>query len=119
MQLLVLDCPQQLGLELDLQITYFVEQERAAIRHRQEPFAPPIGARKSAALMAPQLAFHQVVGQSTAGDCDVRTVAARRQFVNRARHHFLAGSAFPDDRNWGGIRRRRFFDQPHDATHRG
>ena len=97
LKLLVLDCPQQLGLELDLQIGDFVEQQGAAIGHRKESFATPVGSRKRSALVTPQLALHQVVRQSGAADCDVRSVAARRQFVNRTRHQFLAGATFPDD----------------------
>ena len=72
-----LDHAQQLGLQLDLHLGDFVEQQRAAIGDLEASFAAAIGAGKRAALVAEQLALHQILGNRGAVD--------RRRMRRRAR----------------------------------
>ena len=62
-------------------------------------------------------ALEQILAQRIAVDRDEGLVLAQAVVVNRARNHFLAGSAFPGDQD-GAVGRCTLGDQPIDALHR-
>ena len=67
--------------------------------------------------MAEQLALQQLRRNRPAVDRHEGLVPARRMFVDRTRHHFLAGARFAQHQH-GGIERCDLADQAVDADHR-
>src|SRR5262245_6190467 len=87
------------GLERQRRVAELVEEQRAAVRHLEQarPFA--VGAGERAALVAEQLALHQLLGQRAAVDRDERALAALRPAVDLARDDLLAGARLADQQH--------------------
>jgi hypothetical protein len=62
-------------------------------------------ARERAFFVAKELALDQVFGDGRAVDGNEIGAGTRREFMQRARHDFLAGSALAGD-EYGGVGRR-------------
>ena len=101
LDLLLLDGPQQLGLEIERQVADLVEEERAAAR--QLELADPLlhGAGEGALLVAEQMALDQVPRDRRHVDGDEGAVGVLRVAVDAARQQLLAGAALPEDQHRG------------------
>jgi hypothetical protein len=74
----VLQDAQQLGLQLQRQLTHLVQEERAAIGLLEGALAPGLRSGEGAFLMAEQLALDQRRGQRGAVDRDKGLTGAGR-----------------------------------------
>ena len=109
--------PQQLDLHLQRHVADFVEEQRAAFGKLEA--AQPRGQRagEGALFVSEQFAFQQVGGNGAAIHRHERMSRAARQFVNVARHHFLAGAGLAENQHVG-IERRDLLDEPMHRAHR-
>src|SRR5439155_12540736 len=64
--LLVLQHAQELGLQAERQVADLVEEQRAAVRHLEQPGLGGMGVRKGAALVTEQLGLDEVLGECRA-----------------------------------------------------
>src|SRR6266478_6871410 len=100
LELLILQNAQQLGLQLQRNVSNLVEQQSALIRQFQpaEPLAYRSG--ESSFLVAEQFAFQQSRGNGGAVQLDEVAVPAPAHAVNQTRYAFFAGPGFAcaDDR---------------------
>src|SRR5690606_15170425 len=64
----LLQHPEQLGLQLGLQLTDFVEEKRALCREFDAPAARGSGPGERTLLVTEQLTFEQIVGERRAVD---------------------------------------------------
>ncbi len=108
---------QQLDLHRQAHVADFIQQQRAALGHLEAALARAERASEGTLLVAEQFAFQQVRRNRAAVDGHERAIAARRMFVDGARHHFLAGAGFAQHQH-GGIERGDLVDQPAQAHHR-
>src|SRR6185295_8822782 len=97
LNLLCLDCSQQLRLGVGAKVADFVEKQRPAMRQLEA--ADPLRRRsgESAALVAEHLALHQVAWNRRAIDADEWLVATLAPVVNRAGDQLLARPRFAGD----------------------
>jgi len=113
---LFLQYPQQLGLQVDVQLAYLVEKKGAAVGFFKLADAAGDGAGKSAFLMTEYLALNQRFWNRRAVNSHKGLVFARTQLVYGPRHHFFACAAFPGDQN-GGRARRNHLNQMKNLLH--
>src|SRR6266513_1317149 len=95
--LLVLQYTQQLGLQAERQVADLVEEQRAAVRHLEQPGLGGMGVRKGAALVTEQLGLDEVLGECRTVHGDERGAATRAAFVDRPCEEFLPGPCLADD----------------------
>ena len=91
-----LQYPQQLDLHLQRHVADFVQEQRAAFGKLEAAHAGGQRAGEGAFLMAEQFAFQEVGGNRAAIHRHERVPGPARQFVNVARHHFLAGAGLAE-----------------------
>ena len=111
-----LDRAQQFGLQPNVHLGDFVEQQRAAIGFLEFADAARERAGKGAFLVAEQFGFEQVFRYRRAIDGDERLLRAGAAAVHEARQHFLAGAAFAGDEH-GGVRARDLLGELDDLRH--
>ena len=97
--------PQEFDLQFQWQVADFIEEYRAVVR--QFKTSHPVGHRagERAFFVAKELALDEVLGDGRAIDGNEIGASTRREFVQRARHDFFAGSALAGD-EYGGVGRR-------------
>ena len=78
LELLFLQHPQELELQVGSHITHFIEKQRALVRQLEPAKLALDGASERALFVPEQLGFQQRIGQSTAVDLDERTCRAAR-----------------------------------------
>jgi hypothetical protein len=107
---------QQLGLQRHRQVADLVEEQGAFAGVFDLADGLLGGAGERALLVAEQFGFQQGVGDGGAVDGDEALVGARRQFVDAARQHFLAGAGLAQQQH-GGVGRGDFFHGAADLQH--
>lgn len=95
---------QQFGLELDIHIADFVQQDHPTVGGLEFSGLAPGGASESSPLVAEQLALQQFQGQRRAVDLQEGLGGALRVGVNLPRQDLFADAAFAaqDHRHVGG-----------------
>ncbi len=99
LDLALLQDAQELDLHRRAELADLVEEQRAAVGGGEQPGAIAHRAGERAAHVAEQLALEQRVGDRADVDADERPLVARRQVVQRARHHLLAGARLAGDQH--------------------
>ncbi len=99
--LLVLDEAQQLGLQRQREVADLVEEQRAAIGLIDPAQGAFGGSGERAAVVAEQLAFHQVRRQRGAVDGDEGLLRAPAPGVDGTRQLALAGAGLAEDEDIG------------------
>src|SRR5690606_34904471 len=94
LELLLLENPEQLGLEVEAHLRDLVQQERAPVRPLERPLHLFDRARECPLLVAEEDALDELVRDRCAVDGDERTVATVARIVERARQELLSGSGF-------------------------
>ncbi len=97
---LVLQEPQQLGLQLDRHVADLVQEQRAARRRLDQADLARLRGRVGALLVAEQLAFDQLARDGRAVHRDQRP-GAPRQVVDGARVNFLSHAGLADQQDLG------------------
>ena len=110
--LLLLNRPQQLRLQVDRQLADLVQKYRAPLGDRQQSVLGIGRAREGAAHVPEQFAFDQRGYQRSAVDGNERLVAEDAGEVNRLRHQLLARAAFAQNQH----RMRALCGFPDDAV---
>ena len=105
LELLFLQQPQQLRLRARRHVAHLIHEHGAAVGLLEFADAPPIGAGKSAALVAEQFAFQQRFRDGRAVDRQERGLAAAAVLIDRPGHQFLAGPALAEDQHGHVLRR--------------
>ena len=108
-ELLFLQDTQQFRLQRRRNIPHFVQEERAFVGQLETANLLRYGSGERAALVAKELAFQQIEGNSSAIQFNKRASAPHAQIVDRARNQFLARACLSLDEN-GGIGRGDAFD---------
>ena len=108
---------QQFHLHLQRHVADLVQEQRAALGKLEAAEPRRQGAGEGAFFVAEQLAFQEVGRYGAAVHRYKRMRCAAGQFVNVARHHFLAGAGLPEDQDIG-VERRDLFNQTMDGAHR-
>ena len=93
----LLDDAQQFDLHVQRQIRDFIEKQRAAFGGLNQSLLVADRAGEAAALVAEQLAFHELGGNRPAIDRHERAVAPRPGLVNEFRHQFLARAGLAEN----------------------
>src|ERR1700728_3099876 len=96
-ELLVLQYVEQLGLQRRRHLADFVEQNRSPVAQFELARFGMSRPGKSSVLVAEQLAFQQVGGDGRAIHFQERAVSPRRELVDQASQHFLAGAALAQE----------------------
>src|SRR5260370_29643886 len=109
LKFLLLEHTQQFGLQRQRNISHLVQEQSSFISQFETSNLLRDSSRKSAFLVAKQLAFHQIERNGSAIQLYERASTPRAEIVNRAREQFLAGARLSLDKN-GGIRRGHAFD---------
>src|SRR5678815_1593739 len=109
---------QQLHLRRRRHLGDLVQEERAAVRQLEAPFAAIGGAGERPLLVAEDFALEQRFRNRGAIDRHERLVRARAQLMNHLRHELLAGARLAPDQ-YGGGGRRRLLDDLIDLPHAG
>src|SRR5208283_5987377 len=91
--------PQQLDLRVQLQLSNFVEKQRAPVSQFKQARLGNISAGESALFIPEQFALHQILGKRCAVNVDPRPAAPMRGFMNRASDQLLADSSFSRNQN--------------------
>src|SRR3989475_9896325 len=103
--LTLLEDAEQLRLRGRREVADLVEEQGAAARRLERPLAHRHGAREGAALVAEQLALHEVVGEGRAVQGDEGPGRSATQPVQVSGYHLLAGAALSYDQDRAGDRR--------------
>src|SRR5690606_27122295 len=109
---------QQFGLEVEVELPDFVEEDGPAIRLFEVPLLAGMGAGERTFLVSARLALHGLTRDRSTIYAHERPVLARRLEVDRLRHPFLAGAAF----TLNGHRQvapQRLLDRAVDLAHGG
>ena len=96
---LLLQQPQDLGLERQRHVADLVEEERAAVALLELADPPPLGAGEGTLLVAEQLALQQGLGDGGAVDGQERRLGPGAVLVDGARDQLLAGAALAGDQD--------------------
>src|SRR6185295_9007191 len=96
-----LEHPQQLDLELGVQLADLIEEQGAAVGELELADLARHRAGEGTALVAEQLALEDVAGNGAAVDGQEAFVTAGARPVQRVGHQFLAGAAVADDEHAG------------------
>src|SRR5260221_25679 len=102
LELLALQPAQQLGLQLQRNVSNLIEQQSALIRQFQPAELLGDGSGEGSFFMAKQLALQQPCGNGGAVQLNEVTVLSPAHAVNQAGDAFLAGSGFAGNQD-GGI----------------
>src|SRR5205814_4401637 len=97
----------QLGLHRFGQFPDFVQKDRAAISHFEQPDAMLVSSCECAFPMPEQFAFDQSFWKSAAIDGDKRLGCTGTLIVHTPSNQFLASASFTQDQN-GGLCRSHF-----------
>src|SRR5205807_1498956 len=95
----------------------FVQKDGAAVRRLETTRFIVHRARESTLNVTKKLTFEQTFRQSSAVHPDVRTISARAETMDVARHHFFAGARLTHQEN-AGPRVRDLTDEPVNRAHR-
>ncbi len=114
--LALLEHAQQLGLEVGRHLANLVEQQRAPLRHLEQPFLVRLRAGEGPLLVAEQLRLDQVLGDGGAVDLDERALGALAVVVDRVGDELLAGAVLPLDEDVG-VAPRHALDQLEHLVH--
>ena len=87
----LLQRPQDLRLHGDVHVADLIEKQRSVVGFAKRALPVTHGARKGAANMPEQLAFHELSRDRSAIDGDEQFAAAMTMIMNSARHELLAG----------------------------
>src|ERR1700731_1633403 len=79
------------------QVGDFIEEQRAAFRGLNQPFLIADGAGETAALVAEELAFHELSWDCTAVHRYKGTVATRAGFMNKLCNQFLSRAGLAEN----------------------
>ena len=96
---LVLQDVQQLGLQTRRHFADFVKQDGAFVAKFELARLGVGGAGESSGFVPKQFAFQQIGGHRRAVHFEESAVGARGELVDQARQHFLAGTAFPQQKD--------------------
>jgi len=108
----VLQEPQQRDLSLGREGIDLVEEERPAVRLRDDAVACVLGIGKRAGAVAEQLGLDQAIRNGAAVDGDEGTTPAGTSRPDGARHQFLARAGLPLDEH-RGVAPRDLLDLTH------
>ena len=103
---LLLQQPEQLGLDFERQLADLIQKERAAVRQRDLAQGVPHRAGKRAFDMAEEFALQQLAREAGAIDGDEGVVLLRAVGVDGAGQHGLAGAALAEQEDRRRCRRR-------------
>src|SRR2546426_3221407 len=95
--LLVLQHGRRLGREPGGQVADLVQEERAGVRHLEQPRLGRMGVRERASLVTEQLRLDEVFREGRAVDGHERGAAAWSAGVDRPREELLPGPRLADD----------------------
>src|SRR6185503_361015 len=90
---------EELRLRLERHVAALVEEERAAVRRLELPFAPRDRTRERALLVAEELALDQLARERRAVHLDERLRPARPAIVERVRDQLLPRPALAADQH--------------------
>lgn len=107
---------QQLHLQLGLELSDFVQKQRAFVRQLEEAGLSSIGAAECAFLVSEELAFNKVLRKGAAVHVDPWQIAAKRMMMHCARNEFFARSGLTNDQH-GRIVMRNPFDHLKQSSH--
>src|ERR1019366_8165592 len=96
---LVLEDVQQLGLQPRRHFADFVQQDGALVANFELARLGVRGPGEGSRFVPKQFAFQQIGGYRRAVHFEEGAVGARREFVDQARQHFLAGTAFAEQKD--------------------
>src|SRR6185295_13182061 len=116
MNLSFLQEPQQLGLQIEREVTDLVKKESAALGGANHSFVALDGPSESAFAIAEQLALDHVFRSGRAVEGKEGVEAARGASVDSASNEFFAGAGFASDEN-GDIRGADFVNLFEYGTH--
>ena len=111
-----LDETQQFGLQVQVHLADFIEEQGAAIGLRRCAFVVADRTGKGAFDVPEDFGLHQVFGNGGAVEHDERLLAARGHAVNGLGRDFLAGAGLAGDEG-GRLRRRGRFHHAVDDLH--
>ena len=117
LDVLLLQKTQQVGLQLQRQVTDFIEKQRATMGRFDAPGLALMRPGECALFMAEQFGLDQMLGDRPTVDGDERLLAALRLTVQGACHQFLAGAALTTDQH-GRFGGRQFAQQLAQLTDR-
>ncbi len=100
---LLLQQPQDLGLERQGHVSHFVEENGPVIALLELADAASFGPGEGALLVAEQLALEQGLGTGRAVEGQERCLGAGAVLVNRAGNQLLARAALAGDQNRKGL----------------
>src|SRR5262245_55705128 len=90
----LLEDPEQLGLQAQVELAYFVEEQCSAISLFEQTFFPRFGVGKRALLVPEEFAFNEISRNRCAVDMHHRSGRAPRTIVHCVRYEILSGSGF-------------------------
>jgi len=93
LELPLLEHAQELGLELLVELSDLVQEERPPVGELDAAAALDVGAGERALLVAEELALEEALREDGAVDGDEGALRARAHRVERPRRHLLAGAA--------------------------
>jgi hypothetical protein len=117
LELLLLQHPEQLRLQLERDLAHLVQEERATVGHLETADLLRDGARKRPPLVTEELALEQSRRNGRAVDLDERPIATVTPIVDGTGHQLLSGPGLAEDED-GRIRRSHDLDVPQDTTQR-
>src|SRR5262245_12779281 len=93
-EFLLLQHAQELRLQCQRDISYFIQEQGAGVGHFETANLPHDGSGESAFLVPKKLTFQQVKGDGGAIYLYERPCASRAEIVDRASNQFLPGTSF-------------------------
>ncbi len=98
-ELLLLNEPQDLGLQGERQVPDLVQKQGAPLGHLDPPELPGAGPGEGPLLVAEEFVLEERLRDGRAIDGDERPLGAGRELVNRAGQKLLARAAFAEDQD--------------------
>jgi hypothetical protein len=86
--------PQQFGLQLERNVTYFIKKQSSLVRDLEPASLSYDGTRKGTLLVPKELALEEAGGDRSTIQLDKRPVTALAQIVNGPSDEFFSGSCF-------------------------
>src|SRR5260370_18539234 len=105
LELPLLQHAEQFGLQFERNFSYFVQENRATIRHFESPNALRDRSCECALLVSEQLAFEQACRNCRTIELDERLRATGAQIMNGTRNQFLSRARLSINQH-GRVRRR-------------
>jgi hypothetical protein len=109
--------PQQFGLKLKRNVSYFIEEQSALVGNLEAARLPHDGAGKCAPFMAEEFALNQAGGNRCAVEFDKGPIPPRTQVVDCPGDQLFSGSRLTEDQ-YAGIGRRHNLDVPEGSLER-